>query len=122
MNHPPLRHCVPCRHGTPPLEGAALAALRATLDPAWDVVEERRLVRRIATRDFAGALALAQRVGELAEREQHHPDLLVRWGELSITLWTHTVGGLSENDFILAAWIDALLATPGALESNAAQG
>ncbi len=69
----------------------------------------KALHRAITTPDFASALALANRIGELAEQQRHHPDLLVGWGRLRITLYTHAIGGLHQNDFILAARIDELL-------------
>ncbi len=77
--------------------------------PDWQVIDDRRLHRQIKLHDFAQALALANTIGAIAESEGHHPDLLVRWGELAIDIWTHKVGGLSESDFILAAKIDEVL-------------
>jgi 4a-hydroxytetrahydrobiopterin dehydratase len=102
------RSCVPCRGGVPALKGAALRELLAQLDPGWRVADEHHLERRFALPDFAAALALADRVGEVAEREGHHPDLTVRWGELGVTIWTHAIDGLTESDFVLAAKIDEL--------------
>lgn len=61
------------------------------------------------TKNFLESLALANKIGEVAEEQGHHPDLLVRWGELNIELWTHKIDGLSEADFILAAKIDRLI-------------
>jgi 4a-hydroxytetrahydrobiopterin dehydratase len=103
------KSCVPCRGGVPPLRGPALRELQAQIDPAWKVSDEHHLERSVKVRDFAAALALANRVGEIAEREGHHPDLLVRWGELGVKLFTHKIDGLTESDFVLAAKIDALL-------------
>ncbi len=74
----------------------------------WGQEEYRRISRTFVFPDFAGALAFANRVGEVAEAEGHHPDLLVAWGRVEVTLWTHKVGGLTESDFILAAKIDRL--------------
>jgi 4a-hydroxytetrahydrobiopterin dehydratase len=102
------RSCVPCRGGVPPLKGAAIASLSRELDSAWRVVGEHHLERHFKLPDFAAALALANRIGAVAEREGHHPDLLVRWGELVVTLWTHKIDGLTESDFVLAAKIDEL--------------
>jgi 4a-hydroxytetrahydrobiopterin dehydratase len=92
----------------PPLRGSPMRELHAQLDPGWQVVEEHHLERRIKVPDFAASLALANEIGALAEREGHHPDLLVRWGELEIRLWTHAIDGLTESDFVLAAKIDRL--------------
>ena len=100
----PLR---PAPKGTPALAGTELAALSAELGASWQV-EGGRLRRTWKLPDFASALALAVKLGMLAEKVDHHPDLHVAWGKLSVELWTHAIGGLSENDFILAAKIDAL--------------
>ena len=104
------RRCVPCRRGTPPLDAAAVAALLPRL-PGWAAAEGRRLEREFRFRDFREALAFADRVGALAEAEGHHPDLHLSWGRVGVVLWTHVAGGLTENDFILAAKVDALSRT-----------
>jgi len=76
----------------------------------WGHSEHRRISRTFVFPDFVGALAFANRVGEIAETEGHHPDLLVAWGRVEVTIWTHKVNGLTESDFILAAKIDRLSA------------
>ena len=76
----------------------------------WGHSDHRRISRTFVFSDFAGALAFANRVGEIAEAEGHHPDLLVAWGRVEVTIWTHKVNGLTESDFILAAKIDRLTA------------
>jgi 4a-hydroxytetrahydrobiopterin dehydratase len=107
------KHCVPCRGSTPPLTRAAITPLHAQV-PKWEVVDDRRLLRALAFRDFKTALAFVDRVGALAEEEGHHPDLHLSYGEVRVELWTHAIGGLSESDFILAAKIDLLAdAAPG---------
>jgi 4a-hydroxytetrahydrobiopterin dehydratase len=88
--------------GTPALAGDALAGLVAELGPSW-TVENNRLRRTWKLPDFASALALGVKLGMLAEKLDHHPDLMISWGKLSVELWTHTVNGLSEADFIWAA-------------------
>lgn len=75
----------------------------------WSVeADDKHLKKSIKTRDFLESLDLANKIGVVAEEQGHHPDLLVRWGELNIELWTHKIDGLSEADFILAAKIDRL--------------
>ena len=76
--------------------------------PSWKVVGEHHLERAFTFKDFASALAFVNRVGAIAEEENHHPDILLGWGKATVTTWTHSAGGLSENDFVLAAKIDAL--------------
>jgi 4a-hydroxytetrahydrobiopterin dehydratase len=95
------------RKGTPPLDPAAVTVLRTAV-PAWRVAEGKRLEREFPFRDFRTALAFADRVGEIADAEDHHPDLHVSWGKVGVVLWTHSAGGLTENDFVLAAKIDAM--------------
>ena len=100
--------CVPCRGGIPPLKGAELEALRKQV-PGWDVVNEHHLKRGCTFPDFQSALNFVNRVGAVAEEQGHHPDILLGWGKVEITTWTHAVDGLTESDFILAAKIDQLL-------------
>ncbi|MBL8878246.1 MAG: 4a-hydroxytetrahydrobiopterin dehydratase [Phycisphaerales bacterium] len=101
------KRCIPCEKGTPPLKGLALVTLSAEV-PKWSVVDESRLTRDFKFPDFATALRFVNRAGEIAEQEQHHPDIRLSWGKAGFEIWTHSIGGLSENDFILAAKIDAL--------------
>lgn len=99
---------MPCEGGVPPLKGEALRQHQQQISSAWEVVEEHHLKRTFTFPNFRRALEFVQRVGELAEEEGHHPDLTLSWGRVEITLFTHSIGGLSENDFILAAKIDPL--------------
>ncbi len=84
-----------------------IAGLRPQV-PRWEIVDWHKLKRKFKFKNFAEALAFVNRVGALAESEGHHPDIRFGWGYAEITLFTHAVGGLSENDFILAAKIDIL--------------
>jgi 4a-hydroxytetrahydrobiopterin dehydratase len=101
------RDCIPCRGGVPKLEGDALSSLAAQV-PNWSVIDGHHLERAFRFRDFKSALAFTNRVGELAEQQGHHPDILLAWGKVRITIWTHKIDGLTESDFILAAKIDEL--------------
>jgi len=103
------KNCVPCRGGVPPLAGKELDALAKQV-PDWKVVDGHHIVRLYKFPDFRQALAFVNKVGELAEQQGHHPDILLAWGKAEITTWTHAINGLTESDFILAAKIDALLA------------
>lgn len=105
------RKCEACVPGTPPIDPARAAELHQQIDPNWKL-EETRLRRRFKFPDFREALAFANKVGDLAEEEGHHPDLEVGWGYVSVKLTTHTAEGLTENDFIMAAKIDDLLLNP----------
>jgi len=76
--------------------------------PGWQVVEGHHVTRSFQFPDFKTALDFVNRVGAVAEEEGHHPDLLLKWGQVDIKIWTHKVDGLTESDFILAAKIDRL--------------
>jgi 4a-hydroxytetrahydrobiopterin dehydratase len=81
--------------------------------PAWQLVQRegvRRLERMFQFRNFAEALAFTNEVGALAEVQNHHPAILTRWGNVAVSWWTHSVNGLHQNDFIMAAKTDELYA------------
>ena len=99
--------CVPCNAETPHLAGDELAALAAEV-PGWEVVEGHHLRHRYSFRNFRDALRFVNRVGELAEGQGHHPDIGFGWGYAEVRVWTHAIDGLSQNDFVLAAKVDAL--------------
>ena len=99
------RECVPCRGGVPPLRGEEIENLIKELD-RWEVVEEHHLRKTYEFKNFREALEFVNRVGELAEEQGHHPDILLAWGRVEVTIWTHKIDGLTESDFILAAKID----------------
>ncbi len=101
------RRCVPCEGGTPPLDAAQVEPLLAQLS-GWTVEEGKRLVKEYRFKNFVEAVEFVNEITPVAEAEGHHPDLFVTWGAVKVSLWTHAVGGLTENDFILAAKIDQL--------------
>ncbi|HEU4364280.1 MAG TPA: 4a-hydroxytetrahydrobiopterin dehydratase [Candidatus Krumholzibacteria bacterium] len=100
------KHCVPCRGGVPPLKGDLLKVLAQKLGGGWKVIDEHHLEKDYAFDDFKQALEFTNRVGEIAEREGHHPDIHLAWGRVTLTIWTHKIDGLTESDFILAARAD----------------
>jgi len=104
--------CVPCRGGTPPLIREQFAPLLAQLD-GWQVEEDRKLIKSFRFKNFVEAVQFVNAVTPVAEAENHHPDLYVRWGEVRVYLWTHKINGLSEGDFVMAAKIDRVAATRG---------
>jgi 4a-hydroxytetrahydrobiopterin dehydratase len=99
------RPCVPCRGGVPPLTAVEIAPLLAQLD-GWSVVSEHHLEKTYRLKNFARALALVNRIGAIAEEQNHHPDLSLAWGRVGVTIWTHKINGLTESDFIFAAKCD----------------
>lgn len=102
--------CTACDRSAKPATDAERNEWLAQL-PAWTIVEREgipRLERAFAFSDFATALAFTNRIGALAEAEQHHPAILTEWGRVTVTLWTHAIKALHPNDFILAAKIDQI--------------
>ena len=100
--------CTPCEEGAEPLRGEEIRRLSRDLAPDWYVAEEHHLEREFTFDDFRQALDFVNQVGELAEEQGHHPDIYLSYGKVKIQLWTHKINGLHENDFIMAAKIDAL--------------
>jgi 4a-hydroxytetrahydrobiopterin dehydratase len=99
--------CQPVRPGTSALSHFDIEELADELEPGWHVNDD--LIRReYVTQDFSQAFAFATRIALLAEAQGHHPEIAVSWGRLVVTLSTHAARGLTRNDFILAAHIDAL--------------
>jgi len=103
------KHCQPCEGGVPALSPEAARHLQASV-PSWRVTDDgKRLRREWRVKDFATALDFFHRIGSIAEAEGHHPDLhLTGYRNVAVEIWTHAVGGLTENDFILAAKVDTL--------------
>jgi 4a-hydroxytetrahydrobiopterin dehydratase len=101
--------CVPCRGGVPPLTPEEIAPYLADLGNGWSVERDHHLVKEYRFKDFAKALAFTNRVGKLAERVGHHPDIELGWGRVKLTIWTHKIDGLNEADFVLAAKADRVL-------------
>jgi len=101
--------CKDLPKGTPALTPGEIEADLGQLHPDWQAVGDR-LTRRFAVKGYPAAHMLANAAAFLAEREGHHPDISFGWGWCEVTWWTHTVGGLSVNDFICAAKLDALVA------------
>ena len=101
------KNCRPCNEDVPPLKGEAITNLCRELDDNWKVIEEHHLEKEYSFKNFKEALDFTNRVGAIAEQEGHHPDISLGWGKVKLQLWTHKIGGLSENDFILAAKVDA---------------
>ena len=100
--------CTPCRGGIPPLPREDAEQLLADA-PGWTLAADARHIERdFKFPDFAAALAFVNRVGEVAEAEGHHPDLSFGWGYCRVVWQTHKIKGLHENDFIMAAKVNAL--------------
>jgi 4a-hydroxytetrahydrobiopterin dehydratase len=109
--------CIPCEGGVAPADDIEITGYLAQLQ-GWQLLEVdgvKRLTKSFSFKNFARALSFTNRVGELAEQEGHHPALLTEWGKVTVTWWTHSIGGLHKNDFIMAARTDGIFQTkPGA--------
>ena len=101
------KSCVPCQKDTPTLEDEHSRELSSQI-PEWEIVERHHLRREFRFGNFREALAFVNRIGEVAEEQGHHPDISFGWGWAEVSVFTHAVGGLTENDFILAAKLDGL--------------
>ena len=109
MNEPLIaKVCTPCQGGIPPMSPDEAERHRAQT-PEWSLMEgARRIERRFRFMNYAEAFDFVRRVSELAEAEGHHPDISFGWGYCTVSLHTHKINGLHENDFIMAAKIDQL--------------
>lgn len=101
------KKCLSCEGGVKPLKGKTLEQYLKEVK-GWNVIQEHHIEKEFKFKDFKTALAFVNKVGRLAEKEGHHPDIFLAWGKVKITLWTHAINGLSENDFIVAKKIDLL--------------
>jgi 4a-hydroxytetrahydrobiopterin dehydratase len=107
--------CVPCEGGTPPLSPAEAQSLLAEVGEAWQLAQDAKtLSRQITFKNFTRAMEFLNRVAEVAEQENHHPDFCLQgWNRVSLSLSTHSIGGLSRNDFIMAAKLQSVVSPPG---------
>jgi 4a-hydroxytetrahydrobiopterin dehydratase len=105
--------CIACRKGEPTVTDEEIAEFRPQV-PGWNIVEVdgiNHLVKEFKFDSFVHALAFTNKIGELAEEEGHHPALLTEWGKVTVSWWTHKIGGLHRNDFIMAAKTDQAFAS-----------
>lgn len=103
------KKCKACEGGIPPLTKEESEALLKELKPEWMLIDGGRMLANTYTfRDFVETINFVNKIAVVAEEEQHHPDLTISYNNLGVELSTHAIGGLSENDFILAAKIDEL--------------
>jgi len=103
------KKCIPCEGGMPPLASDTARVLLRKLDAAWKIIDGKKIRREFRFRNFADAMNFVNRVAGIAEAQGHHPDVCIRYNRVDLELWTHAIGGLSENDFIVAAKIDEVV-------------
>lgn len=105
--------CIPCRGGIPPMEKSRAEELLRELDDGWRLNADGHLERAYSFKNFAKAMAFANKVADIAGAEDHHPDLYIAWGKCKVETWTHKISGLKESDFYLAAKVDRAFKTSG---------
>ena len=101
------KQCIPCQGGIPPLKPEEYEPLLGELE-GWEVIDQHHLKKEYKFENFAQALDMVNRIGIIAEAQNHHPDLYLAWGKVEVTLWTHKIDGLAESDFIFAAKVDVI--------------
>lgn len=107
MNNLSNQKCVPCEGGTPPLTKAEAEKLLAQVSSQWQI-GYNKISADFKFKNFKESMIFVNKVAEIAESEGHHPDIHINYSKVKIELWTHAVGGLSINDFVMASKIDAL--------------
>jgi|SRR3989338_9039122 len=101
------KKCIPCEGGIPSFEQAEIKKYIKHLRPGWIVIDGKKLRKQFHFKNFVEAMAFTNRVAMLAQAEDHHPDMEVHYSNVVVEFWTHAVGGLTENDFIMAYKIDS---------------
>ena len=103
------RKCAPCDGGVPPPTAAQATLLRKQLHDDWQIAEDSKsLIRALKFKDFYRTMSFVNALAHVANTEDHHPDLSIGYGYCKVAFTTHSIGGLSENDFICAAKLDRL--------------
>ena len=109
MDNLSKKNCIPCKSGSIPLKGKHLSALMKDIDKDWRLIEEHHLEREFNFPNFQEAWNYLNKVAEMSEQQDHHPDLELSWGRVKVKIWTHKIDGLTESDFVFAAKCDDLL-------------
>src|SRR3989338_4268650 len=99
------KKCVPCEDQAP-LKEEEIKKYMEELKEGWEVLENKKIQKLFRFKDFKEVMVFVNKVADLAENEGHHPNITIDYSKVNIVIWTHAIGGLSENDFILAAKID----------------
>lgn len=102
------KKCVPCEGGVLPFTPEQVSEYLARVSGEWEAVENKKITRRFKFKNFKQAMDFVNKVADVAEEEGHHPDITINYNRVTLELTTHTIGGLSENDFIMAAKIGGL--------------
>jgi len=102
------KKCIPCEGGIAPLDTKEVAEYRKQIQADWKITENKKISREYSFVNYKHTMDFVNKVANLAEKEGHHPVMHVHYGKVFIELWTHSIDGLSENDFIMASKIERL--------------
>ena len=100
--------CVPCEGGVKPFDSSEIKIYSSYLKLSWEVDDDHKIQKEFTFKDFKEAIVFVNKVAEIAESEGHHPDIEISYNKVEIELWTHAIGGLSVNDFIVARKIEEI--------------
>ncbi len=100
------KECVPCKGGVDPLKGDALKKLHEELGNGWECVDEHHLEKTYSFKGYPASVAFTNAVADIAEAQNHHPDILLTYGKVHVKIWTHKIDGLTESDFVFAAKVE----------------
>ena len=102
------KKCKSCEGGTPPLTEREVGEYMKELPEGWQILDDKKLEKEFLFKDFLRAMSFVDMVADIAESEDHHPDIHIHYNKVQIELWTHAIGGLSENDFTVATKIEQM--------------
>jgi len=102
------KKCVPCEGGVEPFNEKEIKEFKTKVDGDWNVVDNKKIKRKFPFKNFKESMAFVNKIADIAEEDQHHPDITIHYDEVEVELTTHAIKGLSENDFIIASKIDNL--------------
>jgi len=100
------KRCIPCEKGTRPMDKKSAQNLLKQLPAGWKILDNKKIAKEFKFKSYPETIAFVNRVALIAQDEGHHPDFMVGYSKVIVEIWTHAIGGLSENDFILASKID----------------
>lgn len=109
MNKLADQKCIQFKKGLLPLGAEEINDYLSQLSQTWKTVNFHHLEKEFKFLNYKEAISFINKIGEIAEKENHHPDLYLSWGLVKVRIWTHKIDGLTENDFILAAKIDDII-------------
>lgn len=103
-----LKHCVPCEGGIPPLTNEKSKEMLSDVE-SWELVGgNQKITKKFKFKDFKSAMQFVNKVADIANQEDHHPNIHIFYNKVELELWTHAIGGLSDNDFIMASKIEMI--------------